>query len=49
MSGAPEGDVRRWIRTIPDFPKKGIMFRDAVPLCADRLGFRTAVEQLSAP
>lgn len=49
MSRLPEGDVRRWIRTIPDFPKKGIMFRDVVPLCADPVGFRTAVEQLSAP
>lgn len=34
------------IRTIPDFPKKGIQFRDITTLLADPLGFRKAVDEL---
>ena len=41
--------VRDYIRTIPDFPKPGIMFRDVTTLFADPRGFRMAVDQLLAP
>ena len=34
------------IRTIPDFPKAGIQFRDITTLLADPLGFRKAVDEL---
>ena len=34
------------IRTIPDYPKAGIMFRDITTLLADARGFRTAVNEL---
>lgn len=34
------------IRTIPDFPKKGIQFRDITTLLADPVGFRKAVDEL---
>lgn len=34
------------IRTIPDFPKKGINFRDITTLLADPAGFRKAVDEL---
>lgn len=34
------------IRTIPDFPKKGVLFRDITTLLADPLGFRKAVDEL---
>lgn len=34
------------IRTIPDFPKKGIMFRDITTLLADPVGFRKAVDEM---
>lgn len=34
------------IRTIPDFPKAGIQFRDITTLFADPLGFRKAVDEL---
>lgn len=34
------------IRTIPDFPKKGVQFRDITTLLADPLGFRKAVDEL---
>lgn len=34
------------IRTIPDFPKAGVQFRDITTLLADPLGFRKAVDEL---
>ncbi len=41
--------LRALIRDIPDFPKKGILFRDITPLLADASALHDAVEQLSAP
>jgi len=38
--------VRDYIRTIPDFPKPGIMFRDVTTLFSNAAGFRMAIEQL---
>ena len=35
------------IRTIPDFPKPGIRFRDITPLLASGTGFRHVIELLS--
>ena len=37
------------IRTIPDYPKPGIMFRDITTLLADARAFRQAVDELLAP
>lgn len=37
------------IRTIPDFPKPGILFRDITTLLADPQGFRKAVDELVQP
>jgi adenine phosphoribosyltransferase len=44
-----EEHLRRLIRSIPDFPKEGILFRDITTLLKDAQGFRTAVEAMSAP
>ena len=41
--------VKDYIRTIPDFPHEGIMFRDVTTLFADPRGFRIAIDQLLAP
>ena len=41
--------VQDYIRTIPDFPHEGIMFRDVTTLFADPRGFRLAVDQLLHP
>jgi len=41
--------VQDYIRTIPDFPQKGIMFRDVTTLFLDPRGFRMAVDQLLHP
>ncbi len=42
-------DLRSIIRSIPDFPKPGIMFRDVTPLFGNPEAFRQAVDGLSAP
>ncbi|MCX7302008.1 MAG: adenine phosphoribosyltransferase [Rhodobacterales bacterium] len=41
--------VKDYIRTIPDFPKPGIMFRDVTSLFGDARGFRIAIDQLLHP
>jgi adenine phosphoribosyltransferase len=41
--------VRDYIRTIPDFPHEGIMFRDVTTLFSDPRGFRMAIDQLLHP
>lgn len=41
--------VRDYIRTIPDFPHEGILFRDVTTLLADPRGLRLAVDQLLHP
>lgn len=40
-------DLVKKIRDIPDFPKKGILFRDITPLLQDSVSFRKAVELLA--
>jgi adenine phosphoribosyltransferase len=37
------------IRSIPDFPKAGILFYDITTLLQDAVGFRAAVDSLSTP
>jgi adenine phosphoribosyltransferase len=37
------------IRTIPDYPKPGIQFRDITTLLADARGFRRTVDELVQP
>ncbi len=39
-------DLKGCIRNIPDWPKKGILFRDITPLLADPKAFSAAVEAL---
>ena len=42
-------DLRATIRTIPDYPKPGIMFRDITTLLGDARAFRRAVDELVQP
>jgi adenine phosphoribosyltransferase len=42
-------DLKSLIRTIPDYPKPGIMFRDITTLLRHAEGFRRAVELMVAP
>lgn len=41
-------DLRDYIRSIPDFPKPGILFRDITTLLNDASAFRSAIDQLAA-
>ena len=41
-------DLRRLIRDVPDFPKKGIVFKDITPLLQDGEALRDALERLSS-
>ncbi len=38
--------VEDYIRTIPDFPEKGIMFRDITTVLSDADGFRLAIDEM---
>lgn len=40
-------NFKKKIRQIPDFPQKGVVFRDIAPLFEDRQAFRMAVDQLT--
>lgn len=42
-------DLKTLIRTIPDYPKPGIQFRDITPLLAHPEGFRRTVDALLQP
>ena len=44
-----EYDLKASIRTIPDYPKPGIMFRDITTLLGDARAFRRAVDELVQP
>lgn len=39
-------DLTNYIRTIPDFPVKGILFRDITTLLKDKTAFKEALERL---
>jgi adenine phosphoribosyltransferase len=38
--------IRKYIRNIPNWPKRGIVFRDITPLLADKKAFSKAVGEL---
>jgi adenine phosphoribosyltransferase len=42
-------DLKAAIRTIPDYPKPGIMFRDITTLLGNARAFRRAVDELVQP
>jgi adenine phosphoribosyltransferase len=45
----PEYDLKSTVRTIPDYPKPGIKFRDITTLLGDARAFRRAVDELVQP
>ncbi|HIF97373.1 MAG TPA: adenine phosphoribosyltransferase [Myxococcales bacterium] len=42
-------DLKNLIRTIPDYPKKGIQFRDITTLLEDASGFQQTIRELVDP
>ncbi len=49
MTTSLDNTLRSAIRTIPDYPKPGIMFRDITTLLGDARAFRRAVDELVHP
>ena len=39
-------DLKKYIRSIPDYPKKGILFRDITTLIKDKNAFKETIDQL---
>lgn len=46
--GSANDDLKALIRTIPDYPKPGIQFRDISTLLLDGPGFRETIDRLAA-
>jgi len=42
-------DPKQYIRTVPDWPEKGVQFRDITPLLEHPLGFRQTMDQMVYP
>ena len=49
VSAELEHDLKTSIRTIPDYPKPGIMFRDITTLLGNARAFRRAIDELVQP
>src|SRR5579864_4766358 len=49
VAAAFENDLKASIRTIPDYPKPGIMFRDITTLLGNARAFRRAVDEMVQP
>lgn len=45
----PLAHAESLIRTIPDYPHAGILFRDITPLLADASAFRASIDAMIAP
>jgi adenine phosphoribosyltransferase len=39
--------IQSYIRDVPDFPKKGILFKDITPLLASPAGLKTAIDGMA--
>ncbi|MDX6720175.1 MAG: adenine phosphoribosyltransferase [Solirubrobacteraceae bacterium] len=48
MTPQADGSLEGYIRSIPDFPKPGIVFRDITPLLASPTGLDAAIRALGA-
>ena len=44
MVDSPLPDLQKYIRNVPDFPKKGIVFRDITTLLQDPVVFRDTID-----
>ena len=42
-------DFKKHIHDVPDFPKKGIVFKDITPLLADPKAFAAAIDRMAEP
>ncbi len=42
-------DLKKYIRDVPDFPKKGIIFKDITPLLQDSGAFQYSLQAMTSP
>jgi adenine phosphoribosyltransferase len=49
MTPVDEFPLERYIRTVPDFPRPGISFKDITTLLKDPVAFHVAIDRLTAP
>ena len=49
MSSSTQEEIASAIRTIPDYPKPGVLFRDITTLLGNARVFRLAVDELARP
>ena len=47
MRGALDGQLKPFVRDIPDFPQPGVVFKDLTPLFADVNAFRVTIDAIS--
>ena len=47
MSGMNSDQLKKLIREVPDFPKKGILFYDITTLLKDKAGYATLIDVLA--
>jgi adenine phosphoribosyltransferase len=43
----PDIDLKSFIRSVPDFPRPGVLFRDITPLLHDPAAYRYAIDELT--
>jgi adenine phosphoribosyltransferase len=46
MTGPDVERLRSLVRDVPDFPQKGIVFKDITPLLGDEVAFSTAIDMI---
>ena len=46
---SPDASLADWVRPVPDWPQKGVLFRDLTPLWADGRAWGRAVRALARP
>jgi adenine phosphoribosyltransferase len=42
-------DLESYIRDVPDWPQKGVVFKDITPLLADAEAFKAAIDMMAEP
>src|SRR5256712_4628787 len=47
IAGLNADQLKKLIREVPDFPKKGILFYDITTLLKDKVGFATLIDKFS--
>jgi len=49
MPSSPDAPLSAWVRAVPDFPQRGVLFRDLTPLWADGAAWSRALGAVARP